>query len=151
MFLYKLTFLIGDWAMKPATLGCFPSAKQASEYLDDERKEEVISKARSEESRQYLWINWLNWQILVQIKSRSDRIVSEVYLLGQPFAYFWSGWAAFTCFPLLPFFLVAKYTYLAKLKYTESLGSQIQANLPSRCDISFFLYQKEGSLTWRKS
>ena len=46
--------------MKPATLGCFPSAKQASEYLDDERKEEVISKARSEESRQYLWIHWLN-------------------------------------------------------------------------------------------
>ena len=45
-FFHMLTFLIGDWAMKPATLGCFPSAKQASEYLDVERKEEVISKSK---------------------------------------------------------------------------------------------------------
>ena len=93
--------------MKPATLGCFPSAKQASEYLDDERKEEVISKARSEESRQYLWIHWLNWQILIQIKSRSDRIVSEVYLLGQPFAYFFIR-LGFHTFSPLAFFMLQK-------------------------------------------
>ena len=36
--------------MKPATLGCFPSAKQASEYLDVERKEEEYFKEQDQRS-----------------------------------------------------------------------------------------------------
>ena len=83
--------------MKPATLGCFPSAKQASEYLDVERKEEEYFKEQDQRSVDSIAVS-IFVDTLVELTNTDTNKVK----IREDFKDFF----------------VAKHTYLAKLKYT---------------------------------